>query len=468
MDDGMERLRDGEKIADNQMLRDGSIPHSGFRLLPSALCLPHSIYLHVPFCHHRCAYCDFNLYADQPALYEPYAQAVAEEIATTASRVGRVRVPTIYFGGGTPSLLPAELIGGWLTAVRTFFEVDEDAEITLEANPGARDARSRACPERSEGMQDARCKMQAEEYFARLRALGVNRISLGVQSSHDDELHLLRRGHTFDEAVATYQAARDAGFENINLDVIYGLPDQLIERWRETLQRVIDLRPDHLSAYSLQVEEGTALFNWVRDGKAPTPEDETMAAMYELTQSMLAEAGFEHYEISNWAKHGQRDAGDTMQDARCRMQDAEGRRQIDRRSRHNLVYWRNEPYFGFGCGAHSSHAGQRYWNVLKLRDYIRAIEAAGEAVAGRETIERPLEIGETLMLGLRLIDEGVNRARFADRFGVELDEIYGSIIARLVEQDLLEALPDRIRLTPRGWLLGNRVFAEFLPDNAAH
>ena len=386
---------------------------------------PHSIYIHVPFCHHRCAYCDFNLYADQPARHEPYAHAVTHEIAATAGRVGRVRVPTIYFGGGTPSRLPTELIGGWLTATRTFFEVDEDAEITLEANP-------LAWPVTASG-----------DYFARLRALGVNRISLGVQSSHDAELHLLRRGHTFDEAVATYQAARDAGFENINLDLIYGLPDQSIGRWRATLQRVIELRPDHLSAYSLQVEERTALFNWVRDGKVSEPEEETVATMYELTQAMLAEAGFEHYEISNWAKHG---------------------RPADRRSRHNLVYWRNEPYFGFGCGAHSSHAGQRYSNVLRPRDYIAAIEATGEAVAERETIERALEIGETLMLGLRLIDAGVGRARFADRFGVELDDVYGAVSARLVDQGLLEALPDRIRLTPRGRLLGNRVFGEFLPE----
>ena len=139
-------------------------------------------------------------------------------------------------------------------------------------------------------------------------------------------------------------------------------------------------------------------------------------------------------------------------------------KQVDYRSRHNLVYWRNEPYFGFGCGAHSSHAGQRYWNVLRPREYIEAIEATGEAVAERETIDRALEMGETSMLGLRLIDEGIDRARFADRFGVELDDVYGSVIARLIDQGLIEALPDRIRLTPRGRLLGNRVFAEFLPE----
>jgi oxygen-independent coproporphyrinogen-3 oxidase len=402
-----------------------------------AVDVPHSIYIHVPFCHHRCAYCDFNIYANQPALHEPYMHALAEEIATTASRMGRLRVPTIYFGGGTSSLLPAELIGGLLTAVRTFFEVDDEAEITLEANPSKRAARGR--------MQEA----DDRAYFTHLRVLGVNRLSLGVQSSHADELHLLRRGHSFDEAVTTYQAARAAGFENINIDLIYGLPDQSLDRWRETLRRVIDLRPEHISAYSLQVEEGTALFHWVRDGKMPEPEDEVIAEMYEVTQSMLADAGYEHYEISNWASERQA---------------ARGRMQIDRRSRHNLVYWRNDPYFGFGCGAHSSHAGQRYWNVLKPREYIAAIEAAGEAVAEREVIDRGLEIGETLMLGLRLIDEGIDRARFADRFDVALDNVYGSVIARLVDQGLIEDLSDRIRLTPRGRLLGNRVFAEFLPE----
>ena len=272
-----------------------------------------------------------------------------------------------------------------------------------------------------------------------------------MQSSHEDELHLLRRGHTFDDAVATYQIAREAGFANINLDLIYGLPDQPIDRWRETLQRVIDLKPEHISAYSLQVEEGTALFNWVRDGKAPEPQDEVVAEMYEATQAMLKVAGFEHYEISNWAS---------------KRQESGNKSQADYRSQHNLVYWRNEAYFGFGCGAHSSRAGQRYWNVLKPRAYITAIEATGEAVAEREPIDRALEIGETMMLGLRLIDDGIERGRFADRFGVDLNDVYGSVIVPLVEQGLIEALPDRIRLTPRGRLLGNRVFAEFLPDAA--
>jgi oxygen-independent coproporphyrinogen-3 oxidase len=183
----------------------------------------------------------------------------------------------------------------------------------------------------------------------------------------------------------------------------------------------------------------------------PEPEEDIVAEMYEVTQGMLAEAGFEHYEISNWARG---------ESANLRVRN----KPIDYRSRHNLVYWRNEPYFGFGCGAHSSHARQRYWNVLRPRDYIATIAATGEAVAERETIDRALEMGETSMLGLRLIGEGVDRARFADRFGVELDDMFGSVIARLIDQGLIESHIDRILLTPRGRLLGNRVFAEFLPD----
>jgi oxygen-independent coproporphyrinogen-3 oxidase len=270
---------------------------------------------------------------------------------------------------------------------------------------------------------------------------------------------LLRRGHSFDDAVATYAAVRRAGFENVNVDLIYGLPNQSVAEWHVTLQRVIDLQPDHVSAYSLQVEERTAMFKWVRDGRAPAPNDDVVVEMYELAEEMLGEAGFVHYEISNWASEGRA--------ARSRGQGVRSEaRGDDYRSRHNLVYWRNGPYLGFGCGAHSSYAGQRFSNVLHPWEYIRRIDADGSAIADAEQIDRALEMGETMMLGLRLIEDGVERQRFADRFGVGLDEAYGSIVARLIDQGLLESLPDRIRLTRRGRLLGNRVFGEFLPDEA--
>jgi oxygen-independent coproporphyrinogen III oxidase len=380
---------------------------------------PIAVYLHVPFCHHRCSYCDFNIYAGMKSLYTAYVEAVAEEIAATAARVGRVRVPSIYIGGGTPSLLSAELIGRLLMAVRTCFDVDAAAEVTLEANPS---------------------EVQAD-YFVQLRSAGVNRLSLGVQSSHADELQLLRRGHSFQAAIETVEATRRAGFDNVNLDLIYGLPYQPIAKWRATLERVIALQPDHISAYSLQVEERTAMLRWVQSGRVAEPDDDAVATMYELTQELLAQAGFTHYEISNWA--GTTPAGHA--------------------SRHNLVYWRNEPYFGFGCGAHSSFENKRCSNVLHPRDYVERIQREETAVVEIEQIDRALEMGETMMLGLRLIEEGVERAHFADRFGVKLGEVYGEIIQRLCQQGLLESTADRVRLTPPGRLLGNRVFGEFLP-----
>jgi oxygen-independent coproporphyrinogen-3 oxidase len=388
--------------------------------LRATLDRPVALYLHVPFCHHRCSYCDFNIYAGMKSLYGPYVEAVAEEIAVTAARVGRVRVPSIYFGGGTPSMLPVELIDRLLMAVRTFFDVDAKGEVTLEANPSD----------------------VPTDYFTQLRSAGVNRLSLGVQSSHTDELHLLRRGHSFQDAIETVKAARRAGFDNVNLDLIYGLPAQPIEKWRTTLEQVIALQPEHISAYSLQIEERTAMLRWVQTGRVTEPDDEDAATMYELTQELLAQAGFEHYEISNWAR--------TTPTGYA--------------SRHNLVYWRNEPYFGFGCGAHSSFEGRRCSNVLHPREYIERIQQTGAAIVETEQIDRALEMGETLMLGLRLIEEGVERARFADRFDVELDEVYGATITNLLEQGLLESDAIRIRLTPQGRLLGNLVFGAFLPD----
>jgi oxygen-independent coproporphyrinogen-3 oxidase len=358
-----------------------------------------------------------------------YVEAAAREIAVTAARVGRVSVPSIYFGGGTPSLLPAELIGGLLTAVRTFFDVDDDAEVTLEANPQPQRGASR----------DAGNRLP-EAYFAHLQALGLNRISLGVQSSHEDELHLLRRGHSFADAIATYETVRRAGFANVNIDRS-GLPISR-SKWRATLERVTALQP---SIFPRTVC-GSAAHHAALGAKWARARAERMSSpRCWLAHEMLAQTGFEHYEISNWAK-----------------KKSEARSQ-NLNSRHNLVYWRNEPYFGLGCGAHSSFGGRRYSNVRHPREYVERIRRSGEAVAEVEEIDRPLEMGETLMLGLRLIEEGVARARFKDRFGVELDEIYGATIARLVEQGLLEADSERIRLTAQGRLLGNRVFGEFLP-----
>ena len=236
-----------------------------------------ALYLHIPFCQRRCRYCDFNTYAGREALFVPYAAALAQEIR----RAGQgERVATIFVGGGTPSVLPLALITDLLGACRAAFAVDAEAEISLEANPGTVDAFK----------------------LAGLRRLGVNRLSLGVQSAHADELVLLGRIHTFAQAVQAVRMARAAGFENLSLDLIYGLPAQTLARWAATLQAALDLAPDHLSAYCLTLEAGTPLAADVAAGRVPAPDPDRAAEMYEQAEAILAAAGFVHYEISNWAR----------------------------------------------------------------------------------------------------------------------------------------------------------------------
>src|SRR3990172_507445 len=225
------------------------------------------VYVHIPFCHHRCTYCDFNIYAGMRLQYAPYARAVATEIAATAHP--GLHVPTIYFGGGTPSLVPVEHLALILDAIRSTFEVAADAEISLEANPRTDD----------------------DGYFAQVRAIGVSRISLGLQSAHQRDLHLFRRGHTFEDAARTFCIARSAGFANLNLDLIYGIPGQSLDEWRATLEAVLSLGPQHISAYGLQVEDGTTLKKWIAQGKVPHPDDDLAADMFNLAETLLANAG---------------------------------------------------------------------------------------------------------------------------------------------------------------------------------
>ncbi len=392
------------------------------------------IYIHIPFCRHRCTYCDFNIYAGMRSLYGRYAQALAQEIAVAPAGLC---APTIYFGGGTPSLLPVEHIVLILDAIRAHVDVAPDAEITLEANPRPRD----------------------DGYFDELRAWGVNRISLGMQSASERDLHLFRRGHTFDDVARTFCMARTAGFDNLNLDLIYGIPGQSLDDWRVTLEAALSLGPEHISAYALQVEDGTTLKKWVDQGKVPLPEDDLAADMFELARTMLEEVGFIHYEISNWAKSG-RSAGFSLHTADA--QQPEGCTPSHACS-HNLIYWRNNPYLGFGCGAHSWFGGRRFSNVRHPRAYLAAIEVGQGVEAESELIGRALEMGETMMLGLRLLDEGVTFERFGSRFGVDLWEVYQREIERLLRLGLIEVSSEGIQLSRRAPLVGNRVFSEFLP-----
>jgi oxygen-independent coproporphyrinogen-3 oxidase len=332
-------------------------------------------------------------------------------------RAGRgERVATLFFGGGTPSILPRPLIAELLTACRQAFAVDADAEISLEANPGTVDAAG----------------------LAGLRQLGVNRLSLGVQSAQPDELALLGRLHSFQQAAQAVTLARRAGFDNLSLDLIYGLPEQSVGDWQATLEAALALFPDHLSAYCLTVEEGTPLAEGVAAGRVPEPDPDLAAEMYELAEVALEQAGFGHYEISNWARTG-------------------------RECRHNLVYWRDGAYLGFGAGAHSHRAGRRWWNVRAPAAYIARVGAGESPQAGGERLGREQAMGELMMMGLRL-REGVSDARFRGRFGQGLGEVYGPELAELAEEGLIAWDGERARLTPRGRLLGNRVFGRFLGD----
>ena len=373
------------------------------------------VYVHIPFCRFKCSYCDFNAYAGMRSLYEPYAFAVKNQISNLPQT--KLRAETVYFGGGTPSLLPLPLLAEILAACREAFDVPSDAEISLEANPGTVDA----------------------AYLEGLRALGVDRLSLGVQSAHQSELDFFKRGHSFADAVESVRLARAAGFDNLNVDLIYGIPQQTMAMWQETVDRALELAPDHVSMYCLTVEERTTLALWVRRGKTPLPDDDLAADMVLWADERLASTGLMRYEVSNWAGPG-------------------------RQCQHNLVYWRNAPYLGFGAGAHASFNGQRFWNVAHPREFVQRIETNQSAVAGSEVIGRELEMGETMMLGLRLV-EGVNFARFESRFGLKLTDVYSEELEVLQRQELIEVDETGVRLTQRGWLLGDRVFSAFLPSD---
>jgi len=394
-----------------------------------------ALYVHVPFCQARCAYCDFSTYAGLERLIPAYVAALCREIKHAGQQWGHLAVPTIYFGGGTPSLLPSELLSTLFDTLRFTFHVSDDAEITLEANPGT----------------------VTMERLHRLRTLGLNRLSLGVQSAHDDELHLLGRIHTWAQAAETVAAARAAGLDNLNLDFIYGLPGHALARWQETLEAALALGPEHLSLYCLGVEEGTPLEKRIAAGELPPPDDDLAAELYTWAEERLAEAGYFHYEISNWARA-----------------DPEGRHWWPEHTtsatseavspfvcRHNLTYWRNEPWLGLGAGAHSWLNGRRWANVRHPQDFVAALEQGRTPVAESEPIGHRLEMGETMMLGLRLA-EGVDGDRFHTRFGIALETAFGDELAQLRDLGLLNWNGHVARLTARGRLLGNQVFMRFV------
>ncbi len=389
---------------------------------------PLGVYIHVPFCQRKCPYCDFNTYAGLERLFAPYTAALIQEIVRAGAERGHPVVTTLFLGGGTPTVLPLELLADIFIACQQAFQLATDVEVTSEANPGTVD----------------------QARFVGLRGIGVNRLSIGIQSFDPDELRFLGRIHSADEAEAAFHAARTAGFENINLDFIYGLPGQKPETWAATLDRAIALGPEHISLYALTIEEGTPFAQWAAAGRFPYPDDDLAADLYELASERLSAAGYVQYEISNWARH---DTSPLPSEGNPRFA-----------CRHNLIYWRHQPYLGFGPGAHSAIPGRRWWNLRSPQLYIQRIQARESAEEGCETIPPRLGMGETMMLGLRLVREGVSDAMFQARWGRTLDDVFGRELAELEGLGLIERLPGRVRLTPAARLIGNQVFARFLPE----
>ena len=392
----------------------------------------HSLYFHIPFCKRRCAYCDFNTYAGMERWIPAYLDALCREIELVAnSSAERLPVHTVFFGGGTPSLLPIEGIERILEESAKHFIFQPDMEITLEANPGT----------------------LTPEYLRSLRGLGVNRLSLGMQSAHPQELKLLTRLHDYHDVIQSVSWARQAGFDNLSLDLIFGLPGQSLDRWQQSLDLAMGLAPEHISLYSLIVEEGTPMFSWSARGLVDLPDNDQAADMYELAMSVLEPAGYTHYEISNWAVKG-----------------PNGKL---RSCRHNLQYWRGLPYLGFGAGAHGYAGGWRTADVNPIWEYIqRSMQGESQpfprspANAAAHAVERKDDMGEFMMVGLRLTDEGVSDRIFSQRYGIGLDEKYGKPVARLTKAGLIEWVGEDgdkiLRLTRRGRLLGNQVFVEFI------
>ena len=292
--------------------------------------MDHAVYFHIPFCTHRCAYCDFNTYAGQEHSIPEYANALCNEIEFIGQEQGpgSILLSTIYFGGGTPSLLSPKHYVSILQRIRNDFILKDGAEITMEANPGT----------------------VTFENLHLFRELGINRLSLGVQSANTEELRMLERTHDFPDAISAVSSARKSGFDNINLDLIYGLPGQTLNTWQTTVERILDLRPDHISAYGLTLEHGTPFGRWSARGLLPTPDPDLAAEMYELASEVFETAGYSQYEISNWSKP-------------------------NRQCNHNLQYWRGLPYLGLGAGAHGYANGFRYSNVLRIKTYIERLNA---------------------------------------------------------------------------------------------
>jgi oxygen-independent coproporphyrinogen-3 oxidase len=413
------------------------------------------IYLHIPFCRSRCSYCDFATGMYEGELADRYVNSLIREITKWSEVASPSAADTIYFGGGTPSLLTPSQIERILIAVHDHFDVIDGAEVTIELNPARiisappqralrlRGEIIRAFTHRreAENAEVAQKKANAEDVaelssqkLRDFRRLGINRASFGAQTFDDHELKQLGRTHSAADIPATFQQLREAGFENISFDLIAGLPNQTLAGWQRNLEQALKLRPDHLSLYLLDVHEGTPLADQIRSGMRPPPDDDLAGEMYQLMIGEVSAAGYEHYEISNFSLPGFA-------------------------SRHNTKYWAGAPYYGFGCSAHSYDGRRRRWsNEREVAKYVELIERGNSPAVEHTELNEEDARSESIFLGLRLM-RGLDLDEYRTRFGSDLRDVYDSDLARLVDAGLIEIDEGLMRLTKRGALLSNEVFA---------
>ena len=376
-----------------------------------------SLYIHIPLCVKKCAYCDFASFAGRMGQRDRYVQAVCREIRAQAAFFGHRSIATIFFGGGTPTLIEGGHVQMIMDTVRECFDILPDAEISMEGNPGT----------------------LTMDNLRAYRAAGVNRLSLGVQIMDDGLLAAIGRIHTAKEAEQAVRMAREAGFENINLDLMYGLPGQTAAQWEETLQKAIALEPDHLSCYSLILEEGTPLFDSVNAGTCtPLPDEDEMEQMDALTLRITREEGYAQYEVSNFARTG-------------------------RQCRHNIVYWECLPYLGVGLNAHSDMDGRRFYNPERWESYLSMAESGERSREQEGSSSKDERMFERMMMGLRQT-RGVNRVRFAHDFGMEIENVWPKTIAEMTGKNMIDSNKERIFLTQRGMQVMNGILVALMDE----
>lgn len=369
-----------------------------------------SLYIHIPFCVRKCLYCDFPSFALPENCYEDYVRTLCREMNEYAADFYGMKVKSIFIGGGTPSVLPPKLLGRIMDTVMSKFDVDSDAEISIEANPGTLDAKK----------------------LTEMKSMYFNRLSMGLQAWQDRLLKGIGRIHTADEFETNFLQARDAGFKSINVDLMFALPGQTLDDWQETIEHVLKLRPEHISAYSLIIEEGTPFYDMYEKGIIRETEDVLDRKMYYLVNEMLSDKGYGRYEISNFSKPG----------FECK---------------HNIVYWRTEEYRGFGLGAHSYVGGERFHNTCDFKKYV-FFEGLNE---DREILTEDEKQEEFMFMGLRMT-EGISENVFKERFKKSIYDVYAKEIRELTQEKLLVSKDERLYLTDRGVDVSNQVFEKFI------